>query len=282
VTTASPIPAGEPIGFPAAGSEPGYEVIAVKFGERATRRSQVFLNWFRYGEEDAPIGMDYFVWVVRNANRTVLVDAGFTPEVGQRRGRTTTRPLPEGLAAVGVDPASVETVIVSHGHYDHTGYVEFFPRARVVVSAAEFEFWCDPVSRRGHLGHGIEWPDIDVLRRLHEQGRVTLTRGVSDIAPGLRVVEVGGHTPGQTVTLVGNGDGGVVLATDALHYYEELEEDRPFVTVTDLPQMYRSFDLLRSLSSMPGAALVPGHDPEVMRRFPPMAGEAGSFAVRIT
>jgi len=72
----------------------------------------------------------------------------------------------------------------------------------------------------------------------------------------------------------------VVLASDAMHYYEEIERDRPFAIVADLEGMYRSFDALREMQSEPGCVLVAGHDPVVMTRFPAVAGQEG-FAVRV-
>jgi glyoxylase-like metal-dependent hydrolase (beta-lactamase superfamily II) len=92
---------------------------------------------------------------------------------------------------------------------------------------------------------------------------------------------VGGHSPGQQIVLVEAGRGLVVLASDAVHLYEEHERDRPFEIVADLAEMYRGYDLIRELCREPGAVMVPGHDPEVMRRFPPVDGPAGDIAVRI-
>jgi glyoxylase-like metal-dependent hydrolase (beta-lactamase superfamily II) len=72
-----------------------------------------------------------------------------------------------------------------------------------------------------------------------------------------------------------------VLASDAVHYYEELERDRPFVVVADLEQMYRGFDTVSELAASPGATLVAGHDPDVMHRFPPSLPDQPDLAVRV-
>lgn len=109
---------------------------------------------------------------------------------------------------------------------------------------------------------------------------MTLLDGPRTVAPGIEAVPVGGHTPGQLIVLVTTASGRTVLASDALHYYEELDLDRPFAFVADLPAMYRGFDLLRDLAGRPGHVLVPGHDPEVMRRFPVLEG-TGGHAVRV-
>ena len=74
--------------------------------------------------------------------------------------------------------------------------------------------------------------------------------------------------------------GRVVLASDALHFYEELERDRPFGVIADLAEMYEAYDTLRELCG-PGAHLVPGHDAEIMHRYPRVDGPARDFAVEI-
>jgi glyoxylase-like metal-dependent hydrolase (beta-lactamase superfamily II) len=70
-----------------------------------------------------------------------------------------------------------------------------------------------------------------------------------------------------------------VLASDASHFYANIEQERPFPIVADVHAMLEGYDRLRELASEP-RLLVPGHDPEVMRRFKPAAGLEG-VAVRL-
>jgi glyoxylase-like metal-dependent hydrolase (beta-lactamase superfamily II) len=72
----------------------------------------------------------------------------------------------------------------------------------------------------------------------------------------------------------------VVLASDATHFYANIEQDRPYSIVADLAQMYGAFDLVRSLAESP-AHVVPGHDPLIMERFPPAKEGLEGIAVRI-
>jgi glyoxylase-like metal-dependent hydrolase (beta-lactamase superfamily II) len=257
-----------------------HEVIAVRYGTRTTRKSEVYLHFGLYGEPDAPTGMDYFFWVVRGAGRTVLVDCGFNERSGTRRGRTMLCPPAEALTRLGVDPAGVSQVVVTHAHYDHIGNLGLFPSAEVIISTREYAFWTGSLANRPLFMTSAEADDIDVLRRASEDGRVSLVGGRRTIAPGIEVLEVGGHTPGQLVVLVTSADGEVVIASDALHYYEELDLDRPFTHVADLPAMYAGFETLRELAG-DGRPLVAGHDPEVMRRFPALTGGAAGLGVRI-
>ena len=105
-----------------------------------------------------------------------------------------------------------------------------------------------------------------------EMDRLTLFTGTCTPAPGIELTEVGGHTPGQLIAAVAT-DGGpdrsstVVLASDALHFYEEVERDRPFAILADLPAMYRAYDTMAQLAKQPNTYLVAGHDPVVRDRF---------------
>ncbi|HEV7625164.1 MAG TPA: N-acyl homoserine lactonase family protein [Streptomyces sp.] len=260
-----------------------YEVLAVRYGTRQGTRSEIYLNHHIYGEADTPLGMDYYLWVVRGEGRTVVVDTGFGPEGGARRKRTTLVEPVEALAGLGIDAASVEQVVVTHAHYDHIGNLAEFRAAEVVMARREYEFWTGPYGARRQFLWSIEESEVAHLSVVREEERLTLIDKARTIAPGIEVVPVGGHTPGQVVVLVATPGGGTaVLASDSAHYYEELDLDRPFAFVADLEAMYRGFDLLNDLARTPGHVLVPGHDPEVMRRFPSFEGLAPGLAVRIS
>ena len=102
---------------------------------------------------------------------------------------------------------------------------------------------------------------------MREAGRLTLTGQARAVAPGIELIQVGGHTPGQAIVTVATAAGPVLLASDAVHYYEELERDRPFAIVANLPDMYAAFDQISELARTPGTRVVAGHDPLVAERF---------------
>jgi glyoxylase-like metal-dependent hydrolase (beta-lactamase superfamily II) len=257
-----------------------FEVLAVRYGTRTTTRSEVFLHHHLYGEPDSAIGMDYYFWVARNDTRTIVIDCGFNERSGAARGRTMLHPPARALDLLGIDPGEVTHVLVTHAHYDHIGNLDLFPVARIVIAAEELAFWTGPHAGRRLFAHSAEADDIAVLQRLVSEGRVDQVRGRSQLLPGIEAIEVGGHTPGQLIVSVRCDSADVIVASDALHYYEELELDRPFAHVADLQAMYSGFDLLRELTATSGRRLVAGHDPEVMRRFAPVTGSE-SLAVRV-
>jgi glyoxylase-like metal-dependent hydrolase (beta-lactamase superfamily II) len=249
-----------------------WEVFAVRFGRHRLLRSAFHLNYAAYGEPDGDVTMDYYLWAIRGPAGTIVVDTGFDLEVGRRRGREVLADPVVTLAALGVEPARVRTVVVTHAHYDHIGNLGRFPAAEVVMSRREFEFWQGPLAVRGHFASPTEAAELGHLAALRASGRLTLVQGRHQLAPGVELLEVGGHTPGQLIVVVSSGQGTAVLASDAIHTYEEYERDRPFGIVADVPAMYRAYDQIRELEQQPGTSVVPGHDPDVMTRFTPLPG----------
>ncbi len=251
------------------------EVLAVRFGDRVTTRAESFLNYHLYGEPDENIGIDYYFWVIRDGDGTVtLVDTGFAPAAGDRRGRNWHTTPADALPALGIDPGQVGTVVVTHAHWDHTGNLHQFPDARIVMSQAEYDFWTGPLARRAHFAAHAEPAELARLAAAHREGRLALIADQHTLAPGIELVEVGGHTPGELIVTVAAAGGTVVLASDALHFYEEAERDRPFAILADLPGMYRAYDLLADLAAEPRTWLVAGHDPAVRDRFAPYRDQA--------
>jgi glyoxylase-like metal-dependent hydrolase (beta-lactamase superfamily II) len=257
------------------------EIIAIRYATRASRKSELFYRYGSYGEPDADQGLDYFFWVLRDGDRTIVVDTGFDEAAARRRGgRTCLCPPREALARLGIDPLGVGQVIVTHFHYDHTGNLDAFPDAELVVPERELEFWTGPMAARAQFAQHVEPAEVAHIAAAHRDGRARAINGQVTVAPGVVALTVGGHSPGQQILLVDTGRGQVVLTSDAVHFYEELDRDRPFEIIVDLEEMYRAYDLLHGLAG-DGAVLVPGHDPEVMRRFPSVKGAASDLAVRI-
>jgi glyoxylase-like metal-dependent hydrolase (beta-lactamase superfamily II) len=259
-----------------------YQVTIVKYGTRQTVRSDVYLNHHLYGEPDGPIGMDYFFWVVRNTERTIIVDTGFSAIGGANRKRTTLIEPAAAFDALGVDRAAGPPVVITHAHYDHIGNLGLFPASPLTVAAAEYAFWTGPYATRTLLHHSVEDEEIASLKQADAEDRLRPFDDETDLAPGVRVIRLGGHTPGQSVVTVETTDGVVLLASDSVHYYEEFERSMPFTQVSGLVDMYAAFERIRTmLATGEVRHLVPGHDPDTLDRFTPVTGPLAGLAATI-
>lgn len=109
-----------------------------------------------------------------------------------------------------------------------------------------------------------------LVRRVH-QGHVQFHDGPARIAPGIDVHLVGGHTRGLQIVTVQTRRGPLVLASDAVHYYANAELEHPFPLVHDAQAMLDGFRTVKRLAPGP-QHIVAGHDPAVLRRFPPALG----------
>jgi glyoxylase-like metal-dependent hydrolase (beta-lactamase superfamily II) len=255
-----------------------FSVVAVRYGTLETTLADAYYRWSAYGEPDGPARLDYYFWILRSDDETILVDTGFHPEAGARRGRTTLIEPAEAMARLGIGPETVRRILVTHLHYDHTGNLDVLPDAELLVPAIELDFWLSPMGRRGQFAGSMEEAELEYVRMAEAEGRVRRLLGGEEIAPGVHAVRVGGHTPGQMVLAVfADGVPPVVLASDAVHFYDELENERPFAVIANLAEMYEAYDIVRELAGADGH-VVPGHDPEVMERYPRADHE---FAVRI-
>jgi glyoxylase-like metal-dependent hydrolase (beta-lactamase superfamily II) len=256
---------------------PEYELFAIRYATREARRADHFIGG---DPHDAPMPMDYFVWLAKGAGRAVVIDAGFTEATAHKRKRTFLRCPVEALGLLGVDAGEVEDVVLTHLHYDHAGNFHRFPRARFHLQEPELHFAVGRYMRFQKLAHSFEVEDVVGIVRLNYARRVSLHNGRHDLAPGIELHPAPGHSAGLQFVRVHTRRGWVVVASDVTHYYEHMETERVFTTAFHIGQMLEGFDLLRAAAPSP-AHIVPGHDPLVMRRYPPPRPELEGIAVRL-
>jgi glyoxylase-like metal-dependent hydrolase (beta-lactamase superfamily II) len=251
-----------------------YQVYAVKYAERDARRAEHFLGG---DPHDAPMPMDYFVWAVVGTQRTWVIDTGFGPSDAERRQRRLLRRAADALALVGIDAGAAPDVVLTHLHYDHVGGFDQFPNARFHLQDREMAFATGRHMTRHALSHAFTASHVaEVVLAVHD-GRVAFHDGDAELAPGLTLHHVGGHTDGLQVVRVETPARTVVLASDATHYYENMASGRPFPIVYDLGAMVEGWATLTRLAAPPDA-VVPGHDPAVLRRYPAEPGLEGVVA----
>ncbi|GAB3426878.1 N-acyl homoserine lactonase family protein [Flindersiella endophytica] len=231
-------------------------------------RGEHFLGYDDRAAEPHPTA--YYVWLAVSDQHTVLVDTGISRARAARiEGLTYLASPADLLADLGVATSDVSHVVLTHLHYDHTGTAREFGSARYVLQRAELDYWTGPWA--GRVGREKWLLDEDDLARL-QGDRLDLVDGDVTLVPGLSLHLVGGHTAGMQVARVRTGGGHVVLASDASHFFENIETDRPFPILHSMTGMYGAFDRINELASGPHL-VVAGHDPEVLNRFPAYSDE---------
>ena len=255
-----------------------YEVLALKYGSQQNRTR--YFNFMADDDHASPGPIDYFVWVVRNENRTIVVDTGFEHTEAARRGRQVDMLPREMLTNVGIDAEKIETLVVTHLHFDHAGTLGDFPNARFHLQEAEMAYatgrcMCDQALQAPFTADHV----CDMVRSVYS-GRVQFHDGDAEIAPGISVHHVPGHSKGLQCVRVLTENGWVVLAADAAHYYENIEMRKPFFITVDVEATLRSYDKLYTLASSK-AQVIPGHDPLVLQRYPALKPETEGHVHRL-
>ncbi len=241
-----------------------FEIYAIKYGHHERRSGENFIGG---DSHDVPMPLDYYVWAVVGAKRTFVVDTGFSTAMAAKRQRRITRPVAEGLRAIKIDPGRVEDVIVTHLHYDHAGNLDLFPRARLHIQDAEVDYATGRCMHYDALRHAFEAEDVCALIRRVYGGSVQFHDGDEELAPGLSLHRIGGHTKGLQAARVWTQRGWVVLASDASHFYANMRDARPFPIVYNVADMLEGHRRLVALADSPDH-VVPGHDPLVGTRYP--------------
>lgn len=259
-------------------SAPAHEVYAVKYAQHARRASENFLDGRPAGDaHDGPMPLDYFVWLVRGPAGDIVVDTGFSSAVAMRRGREHLRCPSAGLRALGVAAESVSDVVITHLHYDHVGNFDLFPAATFHLQDLEMRFATGRhMSEARHAG-AFDVDDVVGMVRRAYAGRVRFHDGDAELRPGVSVHLIGGHTMGLQVVRVSTRRGWLVLASDATHFYANLEQERPYPIVWSVPDMLVGYGKVRSLADSL-AHIIPGHDPLVLERYPACEGLKGIAA----
>lgn len=239
-----------------------YEVAVARHGTWRTTRGQMFRNPIG-GRADEPFTIDYYLWAIIGDTRTVLVDTGFSAAQAARRNRIVVRSPADHLEALGIAPSWDGDVVLTHLHYDHTGFVSFLPHARLHVSAAEFDFRFTEGQSDIAL---TSTEDLAVIRDAHLDGRLQLHHGDAGLAPGIELLLVPGHTPGELLVRVQTPGGPVVLTSDVAHFDEEYQHDAMFRWMTDPDAASASYERLRQMREA-GDEIVTGHEPGLITRY---------------
>ena len=246
---------------------PAYEIYAIRYAKQDLRAED---HMFLGGDPNRMIqGLDFFTYALRGGGKTWIVDTGMTEVQAKRMGRSydfLCRPS-EALAALGIDAANASDVILTHAHFDHVGTLEDYKKARFHIQDEEMIHVTgrDMTHKSFRLAYHPD--DVKALIDLVFAGRMVFHDGDVELAPGIDFILVGGHARGQAILRVHTKRGWVILASDAVHVFDETDNERPFSVFYDLPGMLEGY---RTMSKLAGTRdlLIPGHDARVAKAYP--------------
>lgn len=253
-----------------------YEVYALRYATFADRPPH--LNFLVHDIHNAVGDLDFYVWLIRDGRRHILVDTGFNEAAAQQRGREIEINPADMLARLGVAPADIDDVVITHLHYDHAGNLDRFPNARFHLQDREMAFATGRCMCHGLMRHPFSVEDVTLMVRHVYSERVTFHDGDGMVAPGVSLHHVGGHSDGLQVVRVETARGPVVLASDAAHFYANMQRKNPFPIIYNLGDMMEGW---RTVERLAGAAdrIIPGHDPKVRDLYPRVGGDADIVAL---
>jgi glyoxylase-like metal-dependent hydrolase (beta-lactamase superfamily II) len=104
--------------------------------------------------------------------------------------------------------------------------------------------------------------------------------GNDELAPGLTVHRIGGHSKGLQCLRVRTRRGHVVLAADATHLYAHITEGRVFPVTYSVAETLEGYSTIKRLADSPDH-IIPGHDPQVLERYPAKGPGTENWIVRL-
>lgn len=200
-------------------------------------------------------------YLIRASDATILFDTGFSPRAIP--GLLRTDPLARfgdedllvhRLDALGLEPGSVDLVVLSHLHYDHAGGAALFPTSELIVQQDEYAYAHYPAAccasfyyRKNFDLPGYRWRLLD---------------GDAELAPGITALRSDGHTPGHQSLLVELPQTGpVILAGDCCYWQESIDRETPPGVVWDPTRGMHSIKRLKTIARLTGGRIFPSHDP---------------------
>jgi glyoxylase-like metal-dependent hydrolase (beta-lactamase superfamily II) len=174
------------------------------------------------------------------------------------------------IERVGLKAADITDVIISHIHWDHADGFDLFPNAKVWIQKEELEYYAGE-AWIGKKRTAADPDDIVGLVKMNTEGRVGLVNGdAQEILPGITAYIGGKHTFQSQYITVKTAAGNVVLASDNVYLYLNLEKHEPIAQSLDKESNLRAQDRMKQLAASP-KFIIPGHDPAIMKNFPETA-----------
>ncbi len=250
-------------------SKPQYQIYAIRY---ATLPDFSVAELVAGADPARKLDIAMMIWLVRGNGRNILVDSGFYHDQFFKEWHVNDFIKPsETLKPLGLKPEDITDIIITHMHWDHADGMDLFPNARIWIQKDELQYYAGEAWQSQDTHGGIDPDDVLTLVKLNTQGHVGLVNGdAQQIVPGVICYTGGRHTYASQYVGVSTSAGTVVLASDNMYLYENLEKHKPIAATLDAVSNLSAQDRMKQLAANPGL-IIPGHDPAVITKFPNVA-----------
>lgn len=249
-------------------AQPKYEVFAIRYG---TLKDFKMSGLVAGADPARRMDIALLFWLVKGEGRNVLVDCGFYRDQFMKQWKPADYEKPSvAIERAGLKADDVTDIIITHIHWDHADGFDLFPKAKIWIQKDELEYYAGE-AWNGKKRTAADPDDLLGLVKLNTQGRVGLVNGdAQEIIPGITCYIGGKHTFQSQFVGVKTAGGTVVLASDNVYMYENIEKHVPIAATLDADSNLRAQDRMKQIASDP-RLIIPGHDPAVMTKFPQVA-----------
>ena len=218
-------------------------------------------------DKDRKLDIAMYVWLIKGGGKNILFDAGFYRDKFVKRWKPAEFEKPsDALAKAGLKAEDITDVIISHIHWDHADGFDLFPKAKIWIQREELEYYAGEAWQDRRTAAG-DAEDVLGLVKLNTEGKVGLVHGdAQEILPGIICYTGGKHTYQSQYIGVKTAAGVVILASDNVYLYENLEKHVPIAATLDADSNLKAQDRMKGLAASE-KFIIPGHDGAVMTRF---------------
>lgn len=251
-----------------ASAQPKYEVYAIRY---ATLKDFSVAGLVAGADRSRKMDIAMMIWLIKGEGRNVLFDSGFYRDQFMRQWHPADYEKPSAaIQRAGLKAEDITDVVISHIHWDHADGFDLFPKAKVWIQKDELDYYAGE-AWQGHRRTAADPDTVLGLVKLNIEGRLALVHGdAQQIFPGITAYTGGKHTYQSQFLAVNTAGGAVVLASDNMYLWENLEKHVPIAATLDSDSNLRAQDRMKQLAAST-KLIIPGHDPAVMKNFPEVA-----------
>jgi len=255
---------------------PVYEIYALKYA--ILQNPTAVSVWASNAPEKDSLRIIFMFWLIKdNQGKNILVDAGCSNDMKEAIEfglYKFTRP-DSILMQTGLKAADITDIIITHPHWDHIDGINLFPKAHIWIQKEDYRYYVGEAWQKDGNHGGFAKRDVLQLIDRNVSDMVTLVDGDDqEIFPGIRVYTGSRHTFNSQYVLVQSGSDKVIIASDNIWIYYNLNKLAP-------PPSYGTFDAKGYVAAMERMKtlaskvdyIIPGHDAQVFTKFPKISAD---------